>query len=438
MSAAVEASMDQDAARKRCTELGLVFWFVDKRSGKKRFLKAETMRTRIAAVEAAAARGQPAREAGPAWWFDRAAASAAEDAGGTHEDAAEEPGEGERRAAAFLAAPVAAAPASNPGRALEDAIRAIAGGAVDEAKVRAIVAGELAGVVKAIEGIAPSRFEVSVNGAVKAPTIDGIPPAWFKTMLDLATCHPPKHIFLKGPAGAGKTYSAQLLAEALAKVTGKPTKLALVSCNPGMSPAALEGRLLPIETGGKMTYIPAEAVEAYEEDTGGYGILLLDDVDRADGAILSVLHMMLANCHFSIPARVGKPVALRQPRFLCVATANTFGHGGNRVYAHAGQLDGAFLDRFRSGMVEVDYDAAFETQRIRPDVLAWGLSVRKQIDDHGLRRIMSSRALIDFSDLAAQKGWKRKEWERAYFADWSADDRALIKTKGADAEGEQA
>ena len=60
-------------------------------------------------------------------------------------------------------------------------------------------------------------------------------------------------------------------------------------------------------------------------------------------------------------------------------------------------LDGATLDRFRAGVVEVDYDRRVERKLVDPEVLAWGWMVRKVIAKHRLERILSTRVMLDFS-----------------------------------------
>ena len=89
-------------------------------------------------------------------------------------------------------------------------------------------------------------------------------------------------------------------------------------------------------------------------------------------------------------------------------------------------LDGATLDRFRAGVIELDYDARVERKLINPAVLKWGKKIRKAIADHKLQRIMSTRVMLDFS-RQAEAGFGQADWESSYFADWTPDERAKVK-----------
>jgi MoxR-like ATPase len=119
-------------------------------------------------------------------------------------------------------------------------------------------------------------------------------------------------------------------------------------------------------------------------------------------------------------------VAKRHADFVCIAAANTYGHGADRVYAGRNQLDGATLDRFRTGIVAMDYSEALEEQLVNESVLSWGRALRQRIGSAKLRRILSTRALISFSQQVAAYGWGRDAWEESYFADWSRDELAKV------------
>lgn len=222
------------------------------------------------------------------------------------------------------------------------------------------------------------------------------------------------NILLVGPAGCGKSHLAEQVAEALGLEFGS------ISCTAGMSESQLLGWLLPIGDGGKFEYVMSEFVRIYENG----GVYLLDEVDALDGNTLLVLNQALANGGFYVPQ--ARRFVKRHKDFVCIAAANTFGHGGDMVYAGRERLDGATLDRFRANVVTMAYDAKLEMQLIDAEVLAWGLEIRGQISQLKLRRVMSTRAMIDFTEQKQAYGWGRKEWEQSYFADWTRDELAKV------------
>lgn len=221
-----------------------------------------------------------------------------------------------------------------------------------------------------------------------------------------------KNILLVGPAGCGKTKLAHQVAESLG------LSYFGISCTAGMSESQLTGWLIPVGEGGKFVYVPSNFVNAYENG----GLFLLDEADAADANVLMVVNQALANGGFFIPQRTDNPFCKRHADFVCIAAANTFGHGGDMIYAGRERLDGATLDRFRSGIVHMDYDGELEQSLIDSEVLKWGTAIRKQISDMKLRRVMSTRVLIDFTDQKAAYQWGKAEWEASYFCDWTADE----------------
>lgn len=221
-----------------------------------------------------------------------------------------------------------------------------------------------------------------------------------------------KNILLVGPAGCGKTKLAHQVADSLG------LSYFGISCTAGMSESQLTGWLIPVGEGGKFVYVPSNFVNSYENG----GVFLLDEADAADANVLMVVNQALANGGFFIPQRTSNPFCKRHPDFVCIAAANTFGHGGDMIYAGRERLDGATLDRFRSGIIHMDYDADLEKALIDPEVLAWGTAIRKQIGDMKLRRMMSTRVMIDFTDQKAAYKWGKAEWEASFYADWTRDE----------------
>lgn len=303
----------------------------------------------------------------------------------------------------------AAAPVQAGAAQALDALRAVLGVQVDEAKVREIV---LAEVNAALANTPVVRHEVvRPDGETWKP--DGHVRAEFADILVSASVG--LNILLVGPAGCGKTHLGHQVAEALGR------GFASISCTAGMSESALTGWMLPSD-GGAFEYVPSDFVTMYENG----GVFLFDEIDAADPNTLLFINQALANGSFYLPQRRGSTKVARHPEFVCIAAANTFGTGANMTYAGRERLDEATLDRFRAGTVLLDYDTTFERKAVDPDLLAWGWATRKRIAENRLTRVMSTRFLLDATKLL-KAGRTFDAIKNTYFAGWKADERKKVE-----------
>lgn len=274
-----------------------------------------------------------------------------------------------------------------------------------EAQVKALVEKR----VKEID--LPTRTVVVREGK---PTkeIPGFKHPAFERVLQLVGQR--KHVLLVGPAGCGKTYLAHQVAEAMGLTFSSN------SCTAGMSESHVTGWLLPVN-GQSFEYVGTPFVARYEEG----GLHLLDEVDAADPNMLLIINQALANGGIHIPQRYKQPYVKRHKDFVCIAAANTYGTGANAVYVGRERLDAAFLDRFRIGVVEMDYDTSFEKANTNTKVLEWAYKVREKINSLKLKRVMSTRFLLDATQMI-DAGWTLDDCKRSYFADWTADERQKV------------
>lgn len=317
-------------------------------------------------------------------------------------------------------APVKPAP-DDAAAQLADALKKLIPGApVDMAAVEKLIdakmgrqASDLIAMMNEVAAKIEPRIEkVYIDAAKVERKVEGTAHEKLDHVVKLASIR--TNILLVGPAGCGKTYLAEQMAEALGFEQGG------ISCTAGMSESQLLGWLLPVGEAGKFEYVESEFVRMYENG----GVYLLDEIDAADANTLMILNQALANGGFYVPQ--ARRWVKRHKDFVCIAAANTYGHGGDMVYAGRERLDGATLDRFRTGIVTMDYDAKLEQQLIDRDVLAWGLEIRGKISQLKLRRVMSTRAMLGFTMQKQAFGWGRKEWEQSYFADWTRDELAKV------------
>lgn len=256
------------------------------------------------------------------------------------------------------------------------------------------------------------KVEVVVNN--KPKKIKGVLPEEYDAVLKLASQR--RNTLLIGPAGCGKTYIAAKVAEAL------DMEFSSVSCTEGLSESHLTGWLLPVGAAGKFEYVSAPFVDRYENG----GVFLLDEVDASDANMLTILNQALANDGFYIPQRYKKPFVKKHADFVCIAAANTFGSGADAMYVGRNQLDAATIDRFCAGRVLMDYSPVVEEALIDGEVLKWGRKVREAIRQHRLRRIMSTRVMLDITQMKTAYKWTQKDWERPYYIGWSRDELKLI------------
>ena len=247
------------------------------------------------------------------------------------------------------------------------------------------------------------EYEASHSG-------DDVLPECFDHVFKLASIR--QNVLLTGPSGSGKTWLAAKIAEALDLPFGS------LSCTAGVTESQLTGWLLPVGDSGRFAYVPSPFVTAYENG----GVYLLDEIDASDENLLVLINAALANGHFTLPQRFENPTVKRHPDFVCIAAANTLGLGESMVYTGRNVLDGATLDRFRAGVVEVDYSEEVESRLVDPEVLLWGRTIRRVIREHGFNRIMSTRVMLDFTKQKQELGYGPEKWNESYFADWTEDE----------------
>ena len=212
--------------------------------------------------------------------------------------------------------------------------------------------------------------------------------AWVLKVLSRAG----RHVFLSGPAGSGKTTCGEQVAQALG----------LEFYPLSVGPETMKSDLLGfIDAAGNYHTTPVR--EAFEKG----GLLLLDEMDAGSGASLTVLNALLSNGYCSFPD--GK--ITRHPNFRCVACANTYGRGADRMYVGRQTLDAATLDRFV--FRAFDYDEELERRLAGND--AWVDRVQKiraAASEQRLRVVVSPRASIVGASML-EDGFSQKDVEEA-------------------------
>lgn len=215
------------------------------------------------------------------------------------------------------------------------------------------------------------------------------------------------NVYLVGPAGSGKTTLAIQLAKALEV--------------PFHFNGALDSEYKLtgfVDANGK--YVRTSFREAYEHG----GLYLFDEIDASAASALLAFNAALENGHSDFPDGCIK----MHKDFYCIAAANTYGTGADRVYIGRNQLDGAFLDRF--AFIEMDYDEKLErTVAGNDDWVDYVQSIRKAVKTHKIRHVVSPRASIKGAALLAA-GQHRDKVENMLI--WKGLDKdTIIKLKTA-------
>lgn len=267
---------------------------------------------------------------------------------------------------------------------------------------------------RAINDAAASVAPLVIKDKGKLRTVKGVLPPEFKRMVQLATARIP--ILLVGPAGCGKTYLCEKMAEAL------DLDYSDNSCSEGMSESVFNGRLLPIGKGGAFEHVASPFMQRYERG----GVHLLDEMDAGDPNLFTYINKAIANTFYTVDQRYEKPVVVKHKDFVIVGAANTFGHGADAMYVGRNQLDAATLDRFKIGLVTMDYSREVESSLADADLCEWAWNIRAKIRERKLRRIMSTRVIKDLATMTQMYDWKKEDWESAYFTGWSEEDRRMV------------
>ncbi|GAA2449075.1 AAA family ATPase [Streptomyces macrosporus] len=261
---------------------------------------------------------------------------------------------------------------------------------VDGERVRAIAeacASEVAAVSarKTLEDVKPSFLE-SVRDEVEKVFADLVPPVvqvnvsdaepirveghTHRVLPDVLTVLKARcHVLLVGPAGTGKSMLAKQAAEAL----------------------GLEFQALSL---GPTT--PMSKIFGYYDAHGHYhdtpfrrafehgGLMLLDELDSGHPGLLAELNQALAIrvCAFA------DGMVTAHPDFRLVATANTYGTGGDRQYVGRQALDAATLDRFV--VVDVPVDERLEERLVLAHAPSRREEARRVLDE--VRRLRAAAA----------------------------------------------
>lgn len=179
-------------------------------------------------------------------------------------------------------------------------------------------------------------------------------------------------IYLHGPAGSGKNYTIQKIAEELG--------LDFYFVNSIQESYKVTGF---IDGYGKF-----HETEFYKAFTNG-GLFFLDEMDASIPEVLILLNAAIANKYFSFPT--GQVNA--HPDFRCIAAGNTVGSGSDEMYTGRSVIDISSVDRF--AIVEFDYDRNVEMSIAEgnKELVDFVRECRRISKTNGMRMVFSYRAI---------------------------------------------
>lgn len=182
-------------------------------------------------------------------------------------------------------------------------------------------------------------------------------------------------LYLAGPAGSGKNYTVESIAEELG--------YDFYFANSIQDEFKLIGYS---DAGGK--YHETEFYKACTSDNNS--IFFLDEMDASDEEVLVILNAAIANGYFAFPNGKDK-VYLNKVNFI--AAGNTLGNGADDMYTARRQLDSATLDRF--AIVEFDYDENVEYKLAKgnQELLDFVRDLRSSSIRNGIRAVFSYRCI---------------------------------------------
>lgn len=230
--------------------------------------------------------------------------------------------------------------------------------------------------IKNTYGVIPKKVCLDFNG--NHQEIKGVTHAVFDDVLAFVATNEP--VFLVGPAGSGKNFLCEQIAQAM-------------GLDFYFSNALTQEYFLTGFTDAMGVYHPTQFYDAFTKG----GLFLLDEMDASIPEVLIKLNAAIANRYFDFPAPIGRIQA--HPSFRVIAAGNTYGLGADITYVGRNELDGASLDRF--GMIEVDYDERIELSKASgdEDLVKFAHEVRNSCKENGITLIFSYRAIERLSKL---------------------------------------
>lgn len=269
------------------------------------------------------------------------------------------------------------------------------------------------GLAERIEKLESTRAKVikifKDAGDKKPVQVDGLQHHMFAELLQTCSARLPDghrmNVWLRGPAGSGKTTAAANVAKALG--------LQFAFNGALDSEYKLKGF---VDATGKCVSTPFRKIW-----TEG-GVYLFDEVDASLPAAVLGFNAALANARCDFPdANIE-----RHKDCVIIAAANTFGGGATADYVGRAKQDAAFLDRF----VQMDWDIDESLETALTGNASWSEYVqtaRSRVNERGLKGIIiSPRASLFGAAMLASGMTAKRVIEMTIYKGMTADQRKAL------------
>lgn len=222
-----------------------------------------------------------------------------------------------------------------------------------------------------------------------------------------------KNIMLVGPAGTGKNYMCEQIANALGGKFFYTNSLTLEYKLTGYEDASGKYHSTPIRDA--LDYANAHLDEQV--------ILMLDEFDTSSSEVATLANSLLANryMNFADGKRITAPSNVK---FIC--GANTFGTGADALYVSRNVLDAATLDRFI--VVKMNYDTNLETHLCPDNELKQFIyDIRKSAKKNHINAVFGMRCLTNAYEMLMNDISRQDIVQDAIIKGLGEDDINVIK-----------
>lgn len=207
--------------------------------------------------------------------------------------------------------------------------------------------------------------------------VNGVTNKDFEVFCNLVNAGKP--LYMYGPAGCGKSYTAKQIAEALG--------LDYYETSQAMFAHELKGY-----GDAKGEFVPTAFYRAFTKG----GLFFLDEVDASAPEALVVMNNAIANKRFDFPV-IGNVDA--HPNFRVIAAGNTRMTGATIAYTARQMQDTSFKNRFFFALVGYDERIEREIAGGDMEIVNFAHDIRKAARDTNILQLCSYRQIEDLATL---------------------------------------
>lgn len=218
---------------------------------------------------------------------------------------------------------------------------------------------------------------IEVKSPAGTTKVEGVTNKDFEVFVNLVNAGKP--LYMYGPAGSGKSYTAKQIADAL--------KLDYYETSQALFAHELKGY-----GDAKGEFVETAFYRAFANG----GVFFLDEVDASAPEALVVLNNAIANKRFDFPV-IGNVNA--HPDFRVVAAGNTRMTGATMEYTARQMQDTSFKNRFFFATVTYDRSIFLALTGGDEEIVSFGEDLRRAARNTGISQLFSYRQASDLATL---------------------------------------